>query len=238
MGTRMRKSGGFDSYAALREEYQKLARHYERRWQYYVEASVRETYRRLHPWRKAWILDVGCGTGLLLDRLREERSGSRLVGVDACGAMLQVARDRRSEGVAWIEGLAEALPFADERFDVVLSTNAFHFIRRPSAALREFSRLLRPGGWLYITDWCDDFWACRICDFFLRRFSASRVRTYGSKECAELLGQANFVGVRVERYKISRLWGLMTAVARKPADPSTAVGATQSEVLKTAPSRS
>ncbi|GAB4239151.1 MAG: hypothetical protein Kow00109_13890 [Acidobacteriota bacterium] len=207
-----------ESYSPLREEYRRLARRYEERWRFYVEASIKETLHRLHPWESARVLDIGCGTGLLLERLREQRPESRFVGVDACGEMLQVAQERRAGNASWIVGLAEQLPFSRASFDVVLSTNVFHFIRRPSVALAEFSRVLQPGGWLYVTDWCDDYWACRICDFFLRRFSASHVRTYGTNECRNFLLRAGFDTVHVERYKISRLWGLMTAAARKPAD--------------------
>ena len=77
------------------------------------------------------------------------------------------------------------------------------------------SRVLKPSGRIVITDWCDDYLACRVCDVFLRALSRAHFRTYGSKECHGLLVEAGFAGVNVERYRINWVWGLMTATATK-----------------------
>ena len=78
-------------------------------------------------------------------------------------------------------------------------------------------RVLRPGGQLVITDWCDDYLACRICDWYLRIFSAAHYRTYGVRQCRTLLERAGARGVAVQRYKINWLWGLMTATVQNAA---------------------
>ena len=87
----------------------------------------------------------------------------------------------------------------------------FHYIRQPVAALREVGRVLRRGGQLVITDWCDDFLACRLFDWYLRLFNRAHFRVYGERELLALLQRAGYPQGRVERYKISWLWGLMTA---------------------------
>jgi ubiquinone/menaquinone biosynthesis C-methylase UbiE len=58
--------------------------------------------------------------------------------------MLAQAR-RRSASVFWKKAPAEQLPFGDEFLDAVVTTSAFHFFDQP-AALREFHRVLAPGG--------------------------------------------------------------------------------------------
>lgn len=115
------------------------------------------------------------------------------------------------------EGWADQLPYADGSFDVVVSCNVFHYIPEPMAALSEMTRMLRVGGELVITDWCDDYLACRICDCYLRWFSPAHVKVYRERDCLRLLKAAGHSDARVERYKISWLWGLMTAKATKPA---------------------
>ncbi|MBX7455230.1 methyltransferase domain-containing protein [Mycolicibacterium sp. 3033] len=90
------------------------------------------------------IADIGCGTGILADRIAREVRGAHVTGVDMSDGMLAEAR-RRSSSVEWVRAPAEQLPFADGSLDAVVSTSAFHWFNQP-AALREFHRVLRPGG--------------------------------------------------------------------------------------------
>ena len=163
------------------------------------------------------MLDVGCGTGALLYRISQTHSANQLAGVDPVPEMLAIARQRLGSAVELREGWAESLPFESEQFDVVVSCNMFHYVREPIAALREMERVLRFGGQLVITDWCDDYLACRLCDLYLRLFSPSHVRIYRERECERLLKEAGHDKVAIERYKINWLWGLMTARTTKNA---------------------
>ena len=199
------------------EEYSRLAEEYDSKWSFYVESTTRETIERLGLRATERLLDVGCGTGALLQRLSETHPVEHLSGVDPVPEMLGIARQRLSPAIDLREGWAERLPFAAERFDVVVSCNMFHYIREPLAALKEMKRVLRPDGRLVITDWCDDFWACRVCDLYLRLFSPAHFKTYRERECVALLENAGLPILEMERYKISWLWGMMTAMARKDA---------------------
>ncbi|HET9228002.1 MAG TPA: methyltransferase domain-containing protein [Thermoanaerobaculia bacterium] len=195
------------------EEYRDLAANYDTKWSFYVEATTRETLARLALRSGERLLDVGCGTGALLQALSQRHPGARLTGVDPVPEMLAVARSRLPPDIDLRAGWAERLPFADGQFDVTVSCNAFHYFLEPAAALREMKRILAPGGRLVITDWCDDFLACRVCDLYLRLFSRAHVKVYRRRECLRLLLEAGFLDVEVDRYKISWLWGLMTAAA-------------------------
>jgi SAM-dependent methyltransferase len=97
------------------------------------------------------VLDVGCGTGIVA-RLAAERIGpaGAVVGLDPNPGMRAVAA-RRAPGIAWRDGTAEALPFADASFDVVLSQFALMFFADRAAAFREMRRVLRPGGRLAVS---------------------------------------------------------------------------------------
>jgi ubiquinone/menaquinone biosynthesis C-methylase UbiE len=90
------------------------------------------------------VADIACGTGILADRIARELRAVEVYGVDMSDGMLAQARTRSSE-VQWRKGPAEHLPFEDGELDAVVTTSAFHFFDQP-AALREFYRVLAPGG--------------------------------------------------------------------------------------------
>ena len=96
--------------------------------------------------RGASILDVGCGTGIAA--LPFASNGFPVAGVDASEAMLAKAR-AAVPNVEFVQGSAENLPFTDERFDVVISAQAFHRFDRVKA-FDEIHRVLRPGGMVAI----------------------------------------------------------------------------------------
>ena len=162
------------------------------------------------------MLDVGCGTGALLDRLARAYPDARLAGLEPVPEMLAAARGRLPASVDLHECWAEHLPFDSGCFDVVVSSSALHYAHDPEAALSEMRRVLRPGGRVVVTDWCDDYLACRLCSIYLRVFRRAHFRAFTQRECDLLLRRAGFVDVLVERYKIDWLWGLFTATARAP----------------------
>ncbi|HLS55432.1 MAG TPA: methyltransferase domain-containing protein [Zeimonas sp.] len=101
----------------------------------------------------ARILDVGCGTGVLA-RAAAARLGSAgsTAGVDPNEAMLAVAR-RTAPTITWHTGRAEALPWNDASFDVVLCQFGLMFFEDREAGLREMVRVLKPGGRLAVAVW-------------------------------------------------------------------------------------
>lgn len=97
---------------------------------------------RAHQSRR--IADIACGTGVLSDRIERELQPDEIYGVDMSDGMLAQAR-AKSDRVRWLRSPAEQLPFDDGALDAVVTTSAFHFFDQP-AALREFHRVLAPGG--------------------------------------------------------------------------------------------
>jgi SAM-dependent methyltransferase len=101
------------------------------------------------------VLDVGCGTGNYAAALAAA-TGCRISGVDPSARMLDLARDV-APWESLVPGRAESLPFADDSFDVVMSTDVIHHIGDRDAYFQESVRVLRPGGQLVtVTDSHDD----------------------------------------------------------------------------------
>lgn len=95
-------------------------------------------------------LDVGCGAGMAA-ALSATR-GAAVSGIDAAEAMLAIARERTPDG-DFRQGDIEALPFADNSFDLVTGFNAFQYAGDPAQALRDASRVAKPGGLIVIMTW-------------------------------------------------------------------------------------
>jgi SAM-dependent methyltransferase len=99
------------------------------------------------------VLDVACGTGVLAMAAHARLEGQgEVVGLDPNEEMLDVAR-RKGPQVTWRCGSAEAIPFPDASFDVVVSQFGLMFFEDGVAGLREMVRVLRPGGRLAVAVW-------------------------------------------------------------------------------------
>lgn len=97
-------------------------------------------------------LDVACGTGALTRELaRTVGVHGRVVGIDFSPGMLDEAR-RRSPGMTWLEGDAQALPFADAEFDAATIAFGLRNLAVPQRGLAEMARVVKPGGRLVVLE--------------------------------------------------------------------------------------
>ena len=159
----------------------------------------------LEPLPFSVLLDVGCGTGRLLEAVAAARPGLRLLGIDLSPEMLAVARERlggatRAAGVAVDLHVADAehLPFADGTAEVVTCVDSFHHYPDPAAALAEMHRVTRSGGALVIGEWhVGRFWR-GLMNRLLPHTPSGDVRIYTPEEMATLAASAGYAVERSE----------------------------------------
>jgi len=100
--------------------------------------------------RRVRVLDVGCGTGSwLVAQARAFGERVELAGVDPSSAMLARAKEKMPH-VPLSVASAESLPFADATFELVVTRFAFHHFTDKPRALDELTRLVAPGGALFL----------------------------------------------------------------------------------------
>lgn len=102
----------------------------------------------------ARVLDVACGTGDL-SLVLAEAGAARVIGLDFCRPMLEIARrkaDADSRSIPFVEGDALRLPFADATFDAVTIAFGLRNLAGVADGLRELRRVLKPGGRLAVLE--------------------------------------------------------------------------------------
>ncbi len=100
------------------------------------------------------ILDVGTGTGALLELLHDRYPSARLTGVDIALNMCLKSRQKMGTYCQVVNGNAEALPFKTGVFDLAVSASVLQWVSDLPAAIREVCRVVRPGGNISIAFFC------------------------------------------------------------------------------------
>ena len=163
------------------------------------------------------VLDVGCGTGASLKTLEEF---GEVVGLDRSAEALRFCRQRGPYRLA--RALGEALPVADESVETVTALDLLEHIEDDGAAVREFARVLTPGGILLVTvPACPFLWSEHDEALeHVRRYRAARLRRLLQEAGLEVLRLSPLIAALLLPIAALRL--LQRACRRRGAEASTA----------------
>jgi ubiquinone/menaquinone biosynthesis C-methylase UbiE len=203
------------SRARWRRYWDKESASYDKQMQFFE--------RLLSPDSRAWVcaqatgktLEVAIGTGLNLPFYPAE---IQLTGIDFSPAMLEIAR-RRADQLGRQLDLREAdaldLPFPNACFDTVVSTYALCAVPDEGRAVKEMSRVLRPGGLLLLADHiAAGAWPIRVIQ---RLAEVATVPLQGEHFLRRPLLQVKAEGLGIERIERFKLGLIERLAARKPA---------------------
>lgn len=201
--------------STVKNQYDRLAEIYDRRWSRYVSDTLNFLIDYLQGSRQIsgneHVLDLACGTGELERMLLNVHSDLKIVGVDISEKMLDMAR-LKLPNLEFVKASAIALPFPDHKFDMVVTVSAFHYFEQPLDTLEEIRRILKPQGRLIIMDWCRDYWLCQTLDLFLKIFDPAHKDCYSQKELHDLLTASGFDVMEEKKQKLGSFWGIMVAI--------------------------
>lgn len=173
-------------------------------WPFYF--ANRAVLDLLDPKPRTAILDVGCGTGILLKQLLELERNLSLFGVDIAPEMVRVAQAKLGMAVEIREGSADALVYEDELFDSVTCATSFHHYPQPATALREMYRVLKPGGKLVMLDPFTDGWVrhtiCRLLD---KLFAEVGTKLFTREQMRRMFSEVGFEHVTQRTYGYYKL---------------------------------
>ncbi len=161
------------------------------------------------------VLEVAIGTGRNLPFYPQD---VRITGIELSPAMLSLARGRATElgiDAELVEGDAQALPFADNRFDTVVCALSLCSIPDPAKAVGEMARVLKPGGRLLLLDHIGSTWPpIHAAQWLLERLTTRTAGEYFTRRQLPLVEAAGLEVVETER---SKAGSVERICARKPA---------------------
>lgn len=138
------------------------------------------------------ILDLGCGTGIILKEISSKNSSVELFGLDLSENMLAQATRRLGTAAKLTVGDAENLPYLDNTFDLVCCVESFHHYPNPKKALSEINRVLKKGGLFLLCDTWTSSPLRQIMNFFIRFSNDGDVHIYSENEIKRLLTATGF----------------------------------------------
>ena len=144
----------------VEKEFNALASEYEEnRLAGWYKAHAEEILSQCSTLKTGDVLDVGCGTGYFLREYVRNNPGVRAVGLDISSDMIEVAKNKaRTAGldqIKFIHADWETVKpdlFKAYNFNVIFCANAFHYFKRPQAAMLKFHEHMSMGGEFYLLE--------------------------------------------------------------------------------------
>ncbi|MCA1949663.1 MAG: class I SAM-dependent methyltransferase [Treponema sp.] len=134
------------------------------------------------------VLDIGCATGALLEKLRDR--GWDTLGIELCGPAADYAREVRKLPV--ITGTIETAGLAAASVDIVLASHVIEHVNNPKVFVDEIYRVLKPGGYFFITTPNIDGFQARLFGSRWRSAIFDHLYLFSKRTLAQLLIGAGF----------------------------------------------
>lgn len=163
------------------------------------------------------LLDAGCGTGAMLGMFKRDYPDKNYTGVDLSKKMIQTAKTKHLEGIRFVAGDCENLPFADSSFDVVTCSMSFHHYPNPEKFFMSLHRILRPGGRLILRDMAS---GSRLIMWFINHIeipAANKLLRKGDVHVyskADIQGLCDASDLKLELYEVRKGFRLHCVVRK------------------------
>lgn len=178
-----------------RRNFNNKAEHYFETWDgKYSLLMYGEVIKIINMYSYYSILDVGCGPGVMLARIMNQRGDVNACGIDISDKMIMKANELLKNRAELIAGDADRLPWDDNAFDVLVCNASFHHYPEPYKVLQEMKRVLKPTGRLIIAD----PWWPGIIRYFINLYLKTPFnidgdyKIYSEKEIMKLLNECGF----------------------------------------------
>lgn len=171
-------------------------------FQFWMRGFQKPALKIIDTTNKPKILDISCGTGELLLKLKDK---AELTGGDISEEMLKVARKKLPQQVLLKKADVHDLPFETGTFDYVITTEAFHHYADQKKALSEMKRVTKKGGKVLVID--INFFLAPLHRLF-EKLEPGCIKINSRKEMRELFEQSGLGNIKQQR---SFIFAVMTS---------------------------
>jgi ubiquinone/menaquinone biosynthesis C-methylase UbiE len=165
------------------------------------------------------VLDLGCGTGqATIDIGRMLRGTGEVIGFDLSEKMIDQANTKLDDTIdtnITFETMSGSSLDYEDRFDYVISTNAFHHFHDKEDIFLRVKRSLKSGGIFVVQDICDDFLLMKLVDYSGKFGEKAHVGSATSKRLREIFQATGYEDVTIEKVNLTWLWKIMIGQGKK-----------------------
>ena len=168
--------------------------------------SNKAVFNVINPIDGETILDIGCGTGILLNQLYKTMKNLKLYGLDISSGMVNVSKSKLGRNATICQGTADTLPYPDNFFNCVTCATSFHHYQNPERSICEMLRVLIPGGRLIILDpYIDGFLRKQICMVLDKISKETDTNIFEKGQMAQMFENAGFIEIFQKSYLFYKL---------------------------------
>ena len=138
------------------------------------------------------MLDVGCGTGEIINIIKNKNDKAEYYGLDLSENMIKAAGNKLGNEVDLIVSDSENLPYENNKFDLILCNDSFHHYPNPLKVLGEMHRVLKDSGYLLIGECYQPIISREIMNVFMKFSRDGDVKIYSKKEFIKMLNGVGF----------------------------------------------
>lgn len=173
--------------------YDHIAQRFNHSWDGFLSQFFKKEIVKKLQWKKTdSILDVGCANGTLLSMLHETRDFNGF-GLDISPEMIKIAQQNHPDFNFQV-GSAQALPYENQQFDLVICSASFHHFPNPLTFLEEAKRVLKDNGRLVIAEIRIPLYDVRTIynRYITAKSKEGDVKVYGHHELIKLFEASDF----------------------------------------------
>ncbi len=169
------------------------------------EKTLQKIIEKMELTKKDKLLDLGGGTGLLLEYLPEDLE---ITLVDSSDSMLNKAKNKdRKQKVNYVQASGSSLPLENNHFEHVVIADALHHFEKIEETIREAKRVLKPTGALYIMEFNPRFFFTKIISL-AEKAAGEPANFLRPQELSSLIAKS---GWQVEQFNVSQTLYILKA---------------------------